>query len=353
MKTHAAVLVSLLALVALAACGGDPIVYEPSSAAGGTGGEDPPGGGSGGTDSGHSNPGTLRIDAVDGDGTSDGGSGHAEHHVAGSLVIRGAGLDDAEVILAQRGVERVLDAIESNDGAIRVALPADTQPGEGRVRVRTLQGDDRSEDVLLLQGERGLPGEAGPKGETGAVGPQGEAGPVGPQGPQGAQGMRGPQGEPGVAGPVGPTGPRGNEGPQGDDGILDNDLLVMTPPSVGLQPNGSWQRVGSVQAVNVRDRASVLVVADVNAQLEGYGAPSAAKIEFQVRMDYATLIDRPVRLGVTAKETPSHRTFFVRRDGVAPGNHVFELVVRCPSSYGCSYVELADEQRLLVTQLLP
>lgn len=390
MTNLAHALLVVLALVALAACGGEPVVYDPS-ADGGTGGStdgrhsgDPDGtGGTGGSNddgrggSGGLAPGaTLRIDSIDGDGTADKADGHAEHHVATSLVLRGAGLADAEVILVQDGRERVLDVLESSDGAIRVELPADTGPGPGQVRVRTLQGEDHAEDVLLLQGERGAPGaaglpgakgetgEKGEKGDTGEAGPQGEPGVPGPRGPQGVLGPQGPMGEPGPRGlqgergPMGPTGAKGATGPQGatgaagpqgDDGILDTDLLVALPPSYGLRVTTSWQTVGGVQTVTLADYADVLVLADVSAQLTSLTA-SPAKVQFTVRMDGATLIGPAIGLGVDSVDFPDHRTFFVRQSAVPPGNHTFELLVRC-SSY-CSSTEVAENQRLLITQLL-
>lgn len=356
MKNLSRLLLSFSVLVTLLACGAEPLVYEDPAEAGsgGSGGSGGPGG-SGGASG-------ARVDAIDGDGTPDGEAGHGDHHVAGALVIRGAGLADAEVVLEQAGRQRVLEVIEANHGAVRVELPAGTEPGAGRVRVRTLQGEEFTEDVLLLQGEpgpRGEPGAAGPqgvpgeKGDTGPAGPaglsgpQGEPGAVGPQGPKGATGATGAPGPTGATGARGPTGPAG---PRGDDGILDLDLLVASPPSSRLIPNGSWRTIGATQTVTLGEAADLLIFADVAARLETSGG-TAAIVEYTVRMDGSVLIGNPLELGVDSR-LPRHRTFFVRQSNVPAGNHTFELQVRCDSSSYCWDVSIRDAQRLLVTQLV-
>ena len=63
-----------------------------------------------------------------------------------------------------------------------------------------------------IQGERGLDGQPGPRGEqglTGQPGPKGDIGPIGPRGEQGPIGQTGPQG------PIGPPGPKGENGRDG------------------------------------------------------------------------------------------------------------------------------------------
>ena len=82
------------------------------------------------------------------------------------------------------------------------------------------------------QGPAGKDGPQGPAGKTGPKGDQGPAGPQGPQGPKGEDGsvvfeeltpeqiemLKGPQGIPGEQGPEGPEGKPGPEGPRGQTG---------------------------------------------------------------------------------------------------------------------------------------
>jgi hypothetical protein len=320
-----------LALAALVACGdGKELVYETPPADGGAAGAGGTGG-SGGSDA----RGEARIDAIDGDGTTDAATGHADHHVAGSLVIRGAGLADAEVVLEQGGRGRVLEVIEANDGAVRVELPAGTEAGPGHLRVRTLQGDELGEDVRLLQGEKGDAGPAGVPGPQGAVGPAGAAGAAGPAGSQGPKGDRGATGA---------------AGPAGDDGILEVDLLAAHTATPAFAPDGAWTAIGSAQSVTMARRADLLVFADVSARLDATGT-TAASIEFAVRMDGNVQVGSSAELGVDSRLS-RHRTFFVRQPDVAPGNHRFEILVRCGASSFCWDVAIGSDQHLLIAQLL-
>lgn len=356
-------MVVALPLVALPACGGEtPFPEDPGAAgAGGAGGLEEPGpGGAGGS----AGP-RATIDSIDGDGSSDGAPGHADHHIARTLTIRGSGLSGAEVYLTRGGVERALEVIESNDGAIRVELPADTAPGDGRLWVRTLQGDDLGEDVVFLQGEKGDIGPQGPQGEKGEKGDRGDQGPRGETGPQGPQGERGPEGPQGLAGPAGPqgergpqgpkgdrgpTGPTGPTGPRGDDGLLDHDLLTFTNTSA--RPTASWQILGSSRNITVGKTVDLLIHADVSAELyDLLTNPRPATVEFRVLVDGVT-VGHYAKLGVTTRDVPNARSFFVRQPHVIAGTHTVELHVRCASGSSCGDVRFPDTQRLTVMQLL-
>lgn len=326
-----------LAVLALAACGADPLVLPAEE--GGSGGSGGAGGGGGGGDG---IP--VRIDSIDGDGTIDGAPRHSDHHVAGSLLIRGAGLDGAQVLLEREDRVQVLETIESNDGAVRVELPPGTEPGSGRVVARTLKGDV-GQEVLLLQGEAGPTGGKGDTGPAGAMGPQGPAGAEGKPGPAGPQGPAGPKGN------TGATGARGLAGPPGDDGILQRDFLAVSAPSSGMSPNGSWQRIGSARTVTLDSPAYLLIAGETSARLASTSAAPAI-VEFIMRIDGSTLIGSPAALGVISPQ-PTHRTFLAGRAGVSAGNHLLELLVRCEASSSCWDVRIADEQRFLVLQLLP
>ncbi len=355
MKTLLPAVLLSLVLVALPACGGETVVFD--DAPGGSGGS-PGGGGGGGTGGTVGGGDDLRIDSVDGDGTADGASGHGDHRVSDVLVVRGAGLAGAQVILEQAGRERILEVIESNDGTVRAELPADTAPGAGRVLVRTLQGDEASQGVTFLQGEKGDMGPQGEPGLQGPAGPQGEPGLQGPAGPQGEPGLQGPEGPRGATGPQGPKGTTGAQGPAGepgDDGILDFDTLVLSPPSAGLVPSGNtWRRVGNLQSVSVDEYANLVIFAEVSAQLtrsNDWYMSDPAIIEFIVRMDGVTQIGTASWLALGSK-VPTSKTFFVTRYNVPAGAHTFELMVRCQSGSYCYDVELKHAQRLLITQLL-
>lgn len=355
MKPVAHRVLVFLSLVVLTACAGESVVYNYGS-------EDGTGGAGGSQDPEGREVDLLRIDAIDGDGSTDGAVGHADHRVDGALVIRGAGLAGADVVLDQGGWQRPLPVIGSNAGAVRVLLPADAAPGAATIRVRSIQAEETEREVILLQGEdgpRGPEGTAGPQGPQGERGPQGPEGPQGdegapgPEGPRGQEGQRGPQGVPGPGGSTGPkgergpAGPPGDVGPKGDDGVLAHDLLAITPPaSQVIDP--SWRPVGAAQKVTASDYADLLIFADVAAQLGWTTIPR--KISFSVRMDGGTPFGL-AELTIDEPKLPRSRTFFTRKAGVQPGNHTFELMVRC-SSTSCFDVELYGSQSLLITQLL-
>lgn len=84
------------------------------------------------------------------------------------------------------------------------------------------------EQIELLRGPQGLPGENGKDGAQGlpgapgAPGPAGGPGPEGPMGPRGFTGDRGPEGPIGPQGADGPQGPKGETGPEGPAGPVGN-----------------------------------------------------------------------------------------------------------------------------------
>jgi hypothetical protein len=73
----------------------------------------------------------------------------------------------------------------------------------GYVRVVTVAGKCRKNELPISWNTKGDPGPAGPAGAPGAAGPAGSAGPAGPKG---------------ADGPAGPAGPAGPQGPKGDPG---------------------------------------------------------------------------------------------------------------------------------------
>ncbi|KAL9951589.1 hypothetical protein ACROYT_G044273 [Oculina patagonica] len=75
-------------------------------------------------------------------------------------------------------------------------------------------------------GATGPAGPAGPKGETGPTGPAGATGPAGHTGPAGT---KGPKGDAGPTGPAGPQGPAGLKGDPGQMGVVNQNLLVLSP----------------------------------------------------------------------------------------------------------------------------
>jgi hypothetical protein len=73
----------------------------------------------------------------------------------------------------------------------------------GYVRVVTVAGKCRKNELPIAWNTKGDPGPAGPAGA---------AGPAGPAGPAGAAGPAGPKGADGAPGPAGPQGPKGDPG---------------------------------------------------------------------------------------------------------------------------------------------
>jgi len=94
--------------------------------------------------------------------------------------------------------------------------------------------DDLSQEELdLIRGPEGPPGEAGPPGPEGPQGEVGPIGPVGSPGPQGSLGSLGPQGEVGPRGIVGPQG-AGEPGPQGERGPAGSFNIIFAIVTVAI-----------------------------------------------------------------------------------------------------------------------
>ena len=76
----------------------------------------------------------------------------------------------------------------------------------GYVRVVTVAGKCRTNELPIAWNT------AGPKGDPGSAGPVGAAGTAGPAGPAGTAGPAGSRGADGAPGPAGPQGPKGDPG---------------------------------------------------------------------------------------------------------------------------------------------
>jgi hypothetical protein len=122
-------------------------------------------------------------------------------------------------IVQLNDAERDRDSFRSDVSVLQAQLEAlDVEPAAG---------PERSDESVIITGERGPEGEQGPRGAQGPAGEDGDDGAQGPIGPQGVpgtngedglDGLPGPPGPAGVEGPTGPQGPVGPEGPEGPQG---------------------------------------------------------------------------------------------------------------------------------------
>ena len=131
----------------------------------------------------------------------------------------------------KEGSNKILFWIEDIDGNIQsypcVFTITDMVPQPSWI-------DDLTQEELgLIRGPVGPPGEAGPPGPEGPGGEVGPGGPVGPPGPEGPLGAPGPQGEIGPRGIVGPQG-AGDEGPRGEVGPAGAFNIMFAVVTVAL-----------------------------------------------------------------------------------------------------------------------
>ena len=98
------------------------------------------------------------------------------------------------------------------NGAVITQLSEPSLPSDGATKKYV---DNKINNISLIPGEQGPPGQTG---NTGPQGPPGDTGSLGPQGLQGEPGNTGPQGIQGIPGNTGPQGATGNTGPQGPQG---------------------------------------------------------------------------------------------------------------------------------------
>lgn len=101
------------------------------------------------------------INSIDGDDSIDSAQGHAPHHVARSLVVRGSNLAKTTASLLNGGGTMLFSNLsmtaDQHGKVLTVALPAATQAGSYALKV-TNQAGSATKEITLLQGERGKDG---------------------------------------------------------------------------------------------------------------------------------------------------------------------------------------------------
>ena len=176
---------------------------------------------------------------------------------------------DIESIVTKAELEEILKTVHVDSTAYddsevirRLALL------EAKPEIDTSQFATKEElqNISLIPGPQGPPGE---RGETGLQGPQGIQGLTGPAGPQGIQGERGldgqpgPRGEQGLTGQPGPKGDIGPIGPRGEQGPIGQTGPAGPQGPVGLTgPKGENGRDGVGIPQKLRIEGNTLILSD-------------------------------------------------------------------------------------------